>query len=98
MNHSIPDLTIGLGLGDRYSQLYALDAYGEWLQEGRLRTTTEALNQGLEALTEAQVAMETSTHSPWVSRLVANFGLEVIVPSRRVSDCQPANGSDFRPR
>jgi transposase len=83
MNNSIPNLTIGLDLGDRYSHLVALDPEGECLEDGRLRSTPEALGQRFGALPKARIVMEAGTHSPWISRLAANLGHEVIVANPR---------------
>jgi transposase len=76
-------VTIGLDLGDTYSYLYALDAAGQLLEEGRLRTTAEALRERFGAKAPARVAMETGTHSPWVSRLLEDLGHEVLVANSR---------------
>jgi transposase len=76
--------TIGLDLGDRYSHYCVLDLEGEIAEEGRVRTTAEALGRWLAKREASRVAIEVGTHSPWVSRLVAECGHVVIVanPSR----------------
>lgn len=76
-------VTIGLDLSDRFSYLYALDPNGECIEEGRVKTTTKALNDRFGAMAPARVALETGTHSPWVSRLIAACGHEVIVANAR---------------
>jgi hypothetical protein len=41
-----PSMTLGIDLGDKYSHLCLLDTEsGEVIEEGRLRTTPEALKQ-----------------------------------------------------
>lgn len=77
------NLTIGLDLGDRFSYLHVLDADGECQEEGRVRTTHEALEQRFAAFPGARVVVEAGTHSPWVSRLVEDLGHEVIVANPR---------------
>ena len=42
---ALPKLTIGLDLGDRFTQLCALDARGQILATERLRTTPAALER-----------------------------------------------------
>ncbi len=42
---SLPNLTVGLDLGDRFSQVWAVDAAGHALHRARLRTTPAALEQ-----------------------------------------------------
>lgn len=76
-------VTIGLDLGDKYSYMYALDAAGEFLEEGRLRTRPEALEQRFSGIDPARVVMETGTHSLWISRLLESFGHEVVVANAR---------------
>ena len=75
--------TIGLDLGDRWSHYCVLKAAGHKLSEGRVATTQEALREHFEALSEARVIMEVGTHSPWISRLLAELGHEVLVANAR---------------
>jgi len=72
-------LTVGLDLGDRSSAYCVLDGAGEILLEQRVATTPEAMRQAFEKMTRCRIAMETGTHSPWVSRLLTALGHEVIV-------------------
>ena len=76
-------MTIGLDVGDRYSYLCVLGENGEVVEEGRVRTTPEALRERFGAMPPARVALETGTHSPWVSRLLEACGHEVIVANPR---------------
>src|SRR5512146_461827 len=76
-------LTIGLDLGDRYSRYCMLDAAGEVVSEGELATTKTGLNSLFEKLPPSRVAHEVGTHSPWVSRHLAQLGHEVIVANAR---------------
>jgi transposase len=72
-------MTVGLDLGDRYSYLCILDPdSGEALEEGRLRTTPEALRRSFSAREPMRVAIEAGTHSPWASRLLEECGHEVL--------------------
>lgn len=66
---SIPNLTMGIDLGDRRSRIYVVDARGERISEGWATTTREGLSQWLGRYPGARVVMEAGTHSPWVSRL-----------------------------
>ena len=47
--------------------------------EHKLATTPEAMKQVFGSMPRCRMAMETGTHSPWVSRLLAELGHEVIV-------------------
>jgi len=72
-------LTVGLDLGDRSSAYCVLDGAGEILLEQRVATTPVAMRQVFEKMPRCRIAMETGTHSPWVSRLLTALGHEVIV-------------------
>src|SRR6266849_2331319 len=72
-------LTIGLDLGDRWSYYCVLDEAGEVLLEQKLATTPEAMKQTFERIPRSLLALETGTHSPWLSRLLKELGHEVLV-------------------
>ena len=72
-------LTIGLDLGDRSSSYCVLDEAGKILLEQKLPTTQETMKQIFGRMARCRIAMETGTHSPWVSRLLLALGHEVIV-------------------
>lgn len=76
-------LTIGLDLGDEFSRYCELDASCEISEEGRVRTTEAALRMKFERFPRSLVALETGTHSPWVSRLLTACGHKVIVANPR---------------
>ena len=68
---TIPAVTIGLDLGDRLSQAYAVDAAGTCVEERAVATTAAALTAFLAERPPCRVVLEVGTHSPWISRLVA---------------------------
>src|SRR6202162_858529 len=72
-------LTIGLDLGDRWSFYCVLDEAGEIILEQKLPTTPEAMKQTFESIPRSLIALETGTHSPWVSRLLRELGHEMLV-------------------
>jgi transposase len=82
-NFSQPKLTIGLDLGDRSSWYCVLDEQGELQGEGKLSTTAKALREAFQRIPRSRIALETGTHSPWVSRLLSGLGHEVIVAHAR---------------
>jgi transposase len=71
--------TIGLDLGDRWSYYCVLDEGGKIVLEQKLPTTPEAMKRIFEKQPRSRIALETGTHSPWVSRLLTDVGHEVIV-------------------
>lgn len=78
-----PQLTIGLDLGDRSSSYCVLNEAGEMLLERKLPTTPEGMKETFAGIPRSRIAMETGTHSPWVSRLLTALGHEVIVAHAR---------------
>src|ERR671910_3488174 len=79
-----PQMTAGLDLGDKYSYLCLLDqADGKVIEEGRLRTTPDALRRRFASEQQLRIAIEAGTHSPWVSRVLEECGHEVLVANAR---------------
>jgi transposase len=79
-----PKITAGLDLGDKYSYLCMIDQQsGEVLEEGRLRTTPDALRRRFASESSLRIAIETGTHSPWASRVLEECGHEVLVANAR---------------
>ncbi|MBI4569190.1 MAG: IS110 family transposase [Planctomycetes bacterium] len=74
--------TIGMDLGDRHTNFCVLEADGTIRKESRVRTTKEALAAEV-GVTRCRVVMEAGQHSPWVSRLMAEKGHEVVVVNPR---------------
>ena len=70
---------VGLDLGDRWSWYCVLDDHGEVVFEQKVSTTPKALREVFGAMPHSRVALETGTHSPWVSRLMKELGHEAIV-------------------
>ena len=78
-----PKLTIGLDLGDRTSHYCILNEAGEVILEHSLPTTPKGIQQILSRIPRSRIALETGTHSPWVSRQLIQLGHEVIVAHAR---------------
>ena len=76
-------LTVGLDLGDRSSWYCVLDESGTVQREQRVSTSAKAMGEVFGALPRSRVALETGTHSPWISRLLSELGHEVIVAHAR---------------
>src|SRR4030081_4046366 len=72
-------LTIGVDLGDRWSFYCVLDEAGKIILEQKVPTTPEAMKQTFSRIPQSRIALETGTHSPWVSRLLTELGHEVIM-------------------
>ncbi len=80
MSHnSLPNVTIGLDLGDRMSRTYEVDAGGVCLREATVPTTETGITQYFAKRARCRVVIEVGTHSPWVSRMLEQLGHETIV-------------------
>jgi transposase len=53
------------------------------IEEGRVATTERGLTQRFGNMAAGRVALEVGTHSPWVQRLLAGLGHEVLVANPR---------------
>lgn len=75
--------SVGLDLGDRFSQVYMTDDAGRAIVEERVKTVPDALERLFSGIGPAKIALETGTHSPWVSRLLEKLGHWVYVADAR---------------
>ena len=82
-NISQQKLTIGLDLGDRNSWYCVLDDAGQIPAEQRVPTNAKGLRAVFGGMPRSRIALETGTHSPWVSRRLGELGHEVIVANAR---------------
>src|SRR6202790_2077758 len=76
-------LTIGLDLGDRSSHYCILDESGKVILEYNLATTPKGIHQVFSKIPRCRIALETGTHSPWVSRQLTQIDHEAIVAHAR---------------
>ena len=75
---------IGMDLGDKDNYFCVVDAAsGDVVQEGKVACTKKALRRVFGQMPAARIAIETGTHSPWTSRLLAELGHEVLVANAR---------------
>src|SRR5271169_4862201 len=75
--------TIGLDLGDRSSHYCILDETGNVILEHNLPTTPKGIHHVFSKIPRSRMALETGTHSSWVSRQLSQMGHEVIVAHAR---------------
>jgi transposase len=76
-------MTIGIDLGDVWSHYCTLNEDGEVVDRGRFRTTLSGVEKWFTDVPMARVAMETGTHSIWISEQLHEMGHEVIVANVR---------------
>lgn len=75
----VPNLTIGLDLGDKFSRVCEVDAGGRVVRCSSVATTVSGVERFFGDRPAARVVLEVGTHSPWVSRQLQQLGHEVIV-------------------
>ncbi len=75
--------TLGLDLGDRRSTYCLLDAAGKIEAEDAVATSRECFEALSARYPASVIAMETGTHSPWVSRLFEARSHKVYVANAR---------------
>ena len=75
----LPNLTIGLDLGDKQSWVCELDAAGRVVKRANVTTTSIGVGTYFGGRARCRVVMEVGTHSPWVSRQITQLGHEVVV-------------------
>lgn len=81
--NDIPQITLGVDLGDTKHHVCVIDQAGKTLSERTVPNTREALLELAAEYPGARVAIEAGTHSPWIGELLAQEGLEVLVANAR---------------
>ena len=76
-------VTVGIDVSDRYSHLCVLGDDGEIIREERVRTTTAALTGALAGMPGARLVLEVGPRSPWLSRMFAALGHDVVIANPR---------------
>jgi transposase len=79
-------LTVGVDLGDQWSNYCILGLGGETLVEGQFRTRKQEVAEFFQALAMSRVVVEVGTHSAWVREIIAGFGHEVLVANPRLME------------
>jgi transposase len=76
-------ITIGLDMGNLSSCYCVIDDSGRHVDVGKVAMTREAVSAMLNRFVPARLVVEAGGHSPWVSRLAAELGCDVIVANPR---------------
>ena len=79
----IPELTMGLDLGDKFSYYCIIDKSGKRVEEGRVKTQRRAMERFFKSQPKMRVVLETGTHSRWVQAIAKEQGHEEIVANPR---------------
>ena len=83
-NVEVPELTVGIDLGDRNHAMCVMDGAGEIVEERKIVNDREALRLVSERYEGARIVMEVGSHnSPCISRLFEEREHEVYVANAR---------------
>lgn len=77
---------IGIDIGDKKNQICILDQNGETLENTTIDNNINDLNTFFDRFDkpkEVMIALETGTHSPWISQLLNTRGFRVLVGNAR---------------
>jgi transposase len=75
--------TLGLDLSDLISTFHVQRGDGQTVSTGKVATTRAALTGLFQKWTGCRLVIEAGTHSPWISRLGQECGMEVVVANPR---------------
>ena len=79
----LPEITIGIDVGDEHSHFCWLDADGEIVKRGRVASTQAGLEKEFGKIGPARVALETGTHCHWMCEVLSGLGHAVVVADAR---------------
>ena len=76
-------VTIGMDLGDENHEVCVLNDEGIVVDRFSVKNTREHLCKAFKHFLSPTIAIETGTHSPWISRALAAMGAKVLVGNAR---------------
>jgi len=79
-------LTVGVDLGDQWSNYCILGLSGETLAEGQFPTKRQEITEFFQGLAISRVVIEVGTHSAWIQEVIAGVGHEVLVANPRMME------------
>jgi len=77
------NITIGMDLGDKFHIAVVFDGDGNELETAKVTNTKTGIKNFVKSYKTATVAIEASTHSPWISRFLNELNLTVYVGNPR---------------
>jgi len=86
LSPNLDRLTVGVDLGDQWSNYCILGLQGETLSEGPVQTRQAEIAEFFHALPPARVVIEVGTHSAWMQEIIAGERHEVLVANPRLMD------------
>ena len=77
------NVTIGIDLGDKNHEVCVLNMDGEIVERFSVKNTKKQMEKELKRFLNPVIAIETGTHSPWISRMLTAMGAKVLVGNAR---------------
>ncbi len=77
------NVTIGIDLGDKNHEVCVLNLDGEIVERFSVKNTKMQLQKEFQRFLSPVIAIETGTHSPWISRELSAMGARVLVGNAR---------------
>jgi transposase len=77
------NVTIGIDLGDKIHEVCVLNMDGEIVERFSVKNTKKQLQKEFKRFLAPVIAIETGTHSPWISRILTAMGARVLVGNAR---------------
>ncbi len=77
------NVTIGIDLGDKIHEVCVLNLDGEIVERFSVKNTRTQLRKEFKRFLAPVIAIETGTHSPWISRELSAMGARVLVGNAR---------------
>lgn len=86
--------SIGIDLGDKYSDVVIINRSEEILHQSRIKTTRKGFSDFAATIEpESIVVIEVGSHSPWINDLFEDLGIELVVAnSHHAGKVMMANG------
>lgn len=75
--------TIGMNISDKKHTICVLDSQAKIIKQFQISNTKGAIIKVCESYPGSRVIIEIGTHSPWISRLLQEQGMQVIVANAR---------------
>ena len=82
MNNNSTGIYLGMDVSEKSIELFALSADNKTERKGKIENNPakiKAFLAGLKNTSKLTVALETGTHSPWLSKMLEEHGCKVFV-------------------
>ena len=82
MNNNSTGIYLGMDISEKSIELFALPADNKTESKGKIENNPAKIKAFLAGLSDASkltVALETGTHSPWLSKMLEEHGCKVLV-------------------